>query len=226
MTTIQQIKQSPLTLLIIAGIFAYLIINNPFGCNKPKDPTVVTVTKTDTQYVQQPPVVIPQYIPVATSSQAPVIIPPSYQPSANLEELLKQYNDLVKKHLTTNIYVDSIKLRDSTGKQVGIVNLDQKVSENQIKSNNFSYSLKFPIVTNTITTTITQAYKPKFQILLGGGVAGSQEQLVNGGFLGIGFKNKKDQIYVLNGGVQNYTGLGIKPQFSVATYIPIIGKNK
>jgi len=155
-------------------------------------PDTVSV-KTNTIYVPQPPVYIPQYIPQQTSSQAPIIIPPQYQPSADQSELIKQYQELVNKFLAQNRYKDSIILKDSTGKQVGKVDLDDIVSENKIKSRSPSYQLTFPHTTTTIT--IKEPYKPKLQGYLGAGLSGNQTSLVNGVDIYAFLKTKRDKVY-------------------------------
>lgn len=105
------------------------------------EPKVVTKT----EYIPQPPVVIPQYIPVPSTNQAPIVIPPNYHPSADQTELLRQYKELVNKFLAEKTYKDSIELKDSSGKKVGIVTLEDIVRENEIKSRKPSYQLTFPI---------------------------------------------------------------------------------
>src|ERR1035437_3694902 len=155
------IKQHWIGLFAIEGFFLLFFITNPFGCILPPKPKIDTVT--NTVYVQQPPVQIPVYIPTPSSSQAPIIIPPSYQPAQDQTALLKQYQELVNKFLTTNTYKETTPLKDSAGNDVGHFDTKQTVSENQIKTNDFSYQLKFPHTTTTIT--ITKPYQPRFKVL-------------------------------------------------------------
>ena len=98
------VTKNILQLIIIAGfvIFGVVTCNKGgWGGNTPKADTVYT-TRVD--YIPQPPVYIPQYIPIQSNSQAPIVIPPQYQPSQDLTTLLKQYNELVNKHLAQNTY--------------------------------------------------------------------------------------------------------------------------
>lgn len=209
---------------IVLAILVLFFIMNPFGCNKPIPPTVVTTVKHDTTYVQQPPVYIPLYIPQASSSQAPIIIPPQYQPSTDNATLLKQYIEVTNKYLSVTTYKDSIQLKDSAGKRVGVVTIEDIVSENQIKNRKPSYQLTFPSYYTNTTTTITLHDPKRFQVLVGTGLTGNQSQFLNGAYVGLGFRNKKEQIFLLNGGIQNSNGL--KTQFGVATYIPLRLKKK
>lgn len=161
------------------------------------------VTKRDTtvsiQYVQQPPVTVPQYQPIIVESKQPASIPVQYQPAADQSELLKQYQELVNKLLAVNISNDTRQLKDSAGNDAGSVNIKDVVTENQIKSRDFSYQLKIPIVTKTIT--ITEQAKARGQLYIGGGINGSRESWVNQFDAGLLWKNKKDQIFGVKAGI-------------------------
>lgn len=160
------------------------------------------------QQIPQPPVYIPTYTPQATNTQPVINIPPSYQPPHNLEELLKKYDTLVRKYLEVKTYKDSIELKDTAGNKVGVVNLNDVVSENSIQKRTPDYQLSFPK-----TTIITQA-PPKVQLYGGGGLLLRQDQLVTGAKAGLYLKNKKDQLYGLS--AQKQTGVPIT--YSVESY--------
>lgn len=183
-----------LEVIIIAGfiIFGIRGCNNNIFTGKP---TIDTVHTSHTEYIQQPPVYIPQYVPVQSSSQTPIIIPSQYKPDTTINGLLRQYNTLLEKYLTKNTYKDSIPLKDSSGKSVGVVNLEDVVSENLIKNRKSSYQLSFPITTNTTTITIREPYKPKAQFYFGGSISGSQTNLLSQIGLGTLYKSKKDAIW-------------------------------
>lgn len=182
-------------------------------CGKKSD---VQEVKRDTtvsiQYIQQPPVTVPQYQPIIIESKAPVNIPPQYQASSDQSVLLKQYQDLIDKFLTANISNDTRQLKDSAGNDAGTVNIKDVVSENQIKSRDFSYQLKFPLTTKTIT--VTQTLKPKGQLYIGGGINGSRESWVNSFEGGLLWKNKKDQIFGVKAGI----GTSGKINYGVQSY--------
>jgi len=198
--------------IIILGIIIYLQrCNDKPEISKPE-------VKTETIYVQQPPVYIPQYVPVPHNVQVPVIIPPKYQPdTANLANLIRQYNALATKFLEIKTYKDSIELKDTSGNNVGTVSLEDVVSENEIKSRKPSYSLKFPVT----TITITQQAKSKNQFYIGGGILGNRRDFVNGGKAGIYLKNKKDQLY----GVSSHLMTNYPVVYSLEAYWKInLGK--
>src|SRR6478672_3770415 len=198
------IKNNLLSLIILVALIVFFILFAK-GCFQVKgDQTLQpTVTiKRDTQYIVQPPVTIPQYQPiiVKTEPAQPTVIPKIYQEtSTDIKELTRQVKELAAQFYAINHYRDSIQLKDSSGNNVGMVRLDDAVSQNQIQSRNPSYSLRLPVITNTIT--IDHPYQPKSQVYLGGGVSGSRESFVQQIEAGILLRNKQDQMYGLKAGI-------------------------
>jgi len=172
--------------VIVLAVLLYFQRCNNDATGPQKPDTIYSV-----QQIPQPPVYIPQYIPIPQSTQTPVIIPQNYQPAKELQALIKQYEDLVKKHIAVKTYQDSIELRDTAGTKVGIVNLKDVVSENEIKSRTPNYQLSFP----KTTITIREPYKPRNQLYIGGGILGTETNLVSGAKIGGYWKNKRDQLY-------------------------------
>jgi hypothetical protein len=188
--------------LVILGFFAWFFFfqRGNIGCTKSVQ-TPDTVYSKHTEYVQQPPVTIPQYQPIIIESRSPTVIPQPYQPSERYEVLIKQYQEILSKFLAQNTYRDSISLKDSSGLRVGVVNLNDVVSENMIKSRNPSYQLTFPHTIETMTIT---KYGPvKRQFFIGGEVKGSQTSFLKGGTLGVLYKDRKDKIVGLGAGWMN-----------------------
>lgn len=206
---------------VILGLFVWGFVFNKPGCNNNNSSTGSkrdTVVTSHTEFIQGPTQYVDRYIPVSSGNQQPVIIPQPYQPSTNYEQLIKQYNDLANKFLSITTYKDSIPLKDSLGNRVGVVNLEDAVSENQIKFRKPSYTLAFP---HTYTVNnITYTKGPKFQLYYGLGLTGNQVQFVNGGNIGVLVKSRKEQIYQLNAGIINYNGL-YKPQFGIGSYFKL-----
>jgi hypothetical protein len=169
------------------------------GCFDRFVPEKKTSSETTTKQEPQPPVVMPVYIPQQRGATSyPVYIPNQYNPSADISKLTDQYNALVKEFLAVKNYKDSIELKDSSGKKVGVVNLSQIVSENTLKSTQPSYQLNFPHTYTTITNTVYP--KPRNQIFLGGGMeTGVNNNLIEQAKLGLLLKNKKDLIVGIAG---------------------------
>lgn len=129
----------------------------------------ISDTTTTTQQIPQPIIIMPAYTPTqAGSTVVPITIPAQYTPSTDNAELVKQYESLVKEYLSQRRYQDSIQLKDTAGNRVGVVNLDQVVSENKLKSTQPSYQLSFPLTTRTITNTVYPP--PRTQVSLGVGL--------------------------------------------------------
>lgn len=193
MKTIEWLKKNSLQLILIISFVLFGL----YTCNKDgKDSNLKadTVYSSHTEYIPQPVQYVPQYTPQPSSSIQPIIIPPQYAPNtANLEALLKQYNSLLEKHIAQNRYLDSIPLKDSTGRRVGVVNLDDLVSENQIKSRRPSYQLIFPVTTNEMK--ITQPAKPKDKFYIGAAIQGGKTNIFNQAGLGFLYQSKKDAVW-------------------------------
>ncbi len=198
------IKNNILSLIIIVALIVFFILFAK-GCFQVKaDQTLQpTVTiKRDTQYIMQPPITIPQYQPIIVKSEpaSPTVIPKIYQQtSTDIKKLTQQVKELAAQFYAINHYKDSIQLKDSSGNSVGMVRLDDAVSQNQIQSRNPSYSLRLPVITNTIT--IDHPYQPRNQLYLGGGITGSRESFIQQFEAGLLLRNKQDQMYGLKAGI-------------------------
>lgn len=200
----QWVKTNILSLIILA-LFILYGLTGLKTCNflgKQAAPKADTVYSSHTEYIQQPPQVIPQYIPMPSSSQAPVFIPQQYKPDTTLNGVLRQYIELLNKYLAKNNYSDSVVLKDSTGHRVGVVNLEDQISENKFAYRKPSYQLNFPVTTNTIT--ITKPAKKRNEIYFGGVIEGSTKTVLNAAGLGAMLKTKKDALW----------GITAKYQFS------------
>lgn len=128
-----------------------------------------------------------------------------YLPDTNYQKLVVQYQNLLQLYLTKNIQKDSLKI-DS----IGYVSVTDTVTKNLIANRKFSYNLKYPVITNTITLPP----KPRNQLYIGGGIQGNQTSLVNQFNAGLLWKNKKDQIF----GVYSGINTDVKLQFGVQSY--------
>lgn len=218
------IQQNLLSLIVIA----ILIILTLRGCkdgsffggnNKPQKPD--TIHTSHTEYVQQPPVIIPQYIPTQTGSQQPIYIPSQYKPDTSVNGILRQYNDLLLKYLSRNNYNDSIVLKDTSGNRVGVVSIQDQISENKLVSRKPSYNLNFPVTTNT--TVITKYAPQKWQIYLGAKIEGSKIQPLSAAGLGMLYKSKKDAIWGVDGKYDFYQN-GMT--YSLSRYFKLSFKHK
>lgn len=128
-----------------------------------------------------------------------------YLPDTNYQKLLIQYQNLLALYLTKNVQKDSLKI-DS----IGYVSLTDTVTKNLISDRKFSYNLKYPVITNTITLPS----KPRNQLYIGGGLEGNPGVLINQINGGLLWKNKKDQIFGGYVGVDKNLSL----QYGVQSY--------
>ena len=109
-----------------------------------------------------------------------------YLPDTNYKKLLAQYQNLLGLYLVKNVEKDSLKI-DS----IGYVSVTDTVTKNLISNRKYTYNLKYPI----ITTTITLPAKPRNQLYIGGGLEGNPGAIINQINAGLLWKNKKDQIF-------------------------------
>jgi len=191
------LKRNILSLIIIVLFILYGLKTCNGGWGNSEQPKPDTVYTSHTEYIQQPPQIVPQYIPMPSSIQpAPIIIPSQYKPDTSMNVLMRQYMDILNKYLAKNNYIDSIVLKDSTGRRVGVVNLEDQISENKFIFRKPSYLLTFPVTTNTLT--ITNPAKKRNELYIGGIIEGSTKNVLNSAGMGLLFKSKKDAIWGLS----------------------------
>jgi hypothetical protein len=125
--------------------------------------------------------------------------------TSSMSKLVKQYEELVRKFLATNIQKDSVKI-DS----IGHVYITDSVTSNVVKNRLVTWNLKYPV----ITTTITIPEPKRVQWYVGGTVQGEQGSLISQINANLLIKNKKDQMF---GG---YVGLNRSGamQIGISTY--------
>ena len=120
------------------------------------------------------------------------IISEKYLPDPNYDNLILQYQELVKLHLAKNIQKDSVQI-DS----IGFVKVTDTIQNNIVQNRKWEYNIKYPI----IKETIIEPPKKINQLYIGGGLQGNQYNIINSINGGILYKNKKDQLYGLSIGI-------------------------
>lgn len=121
---------------------------------------------------------------------------PKYIPGETIDTCKSRFNDLLKEHLTMNIYSDTIKI-DSIGELV----IKDTVWVNKLHGKRkILVDYKIP----TITKTIIKVKEPKRQLYIGlnGFVNREDITLFSPGLI---YKNKKDQIFQASIGL-NFNG--------------------
>lgn len=198
------IKQNFLSLIILL----LLVIVFIGRCSKPtiiEKPTIVrdTVWNYHTNTVISNPNLINTLPPSIKE-----IKETKYLPDTNYQKLLVQYQNLLVLYLEKNIQKDRLKI-DS----IGYVDVTDTISKNLIAGRTYTYDLKYPV----ITTTVTLPPLRRNQFYIGGGLEGNSGSIINQLNAGLLLKNKKDQIF----GV--YTGMDMSGQlqFGVQTYFKI-----
>lgn len=183
--------QSKIKLNYLIIIILLLVILLQKSCNNNFISNADRVTiKVDTVYkhikdtiFKEVKVVQTRYVPINK---------PEYIPGETLDTCKLRFKNLLKEHLTQSIYLDTLKL-DS----IGTIVIRDTVWKNKLHGKRqYLADYKIP----TITKTIIKKEDPKRQLYIGGNLFGNQTsfQAVTPGLL---YKNKKDQIYQTNIGI-------------------------
>lgn len=114
-----------------------------------------------------------------------------YKVDTNCEVTKDRFIKLVKSHVATNIYVDTIRVDT-----IGYVRIYDTIQFNKIKGRGLKYRLVIP---NHIEYVKVPA-EPKRQLYVGGGLladgtAIKKGLVLNAAEVGLLYKNKKDQMY-------------------------------
>ena len=125
--------------------------------------------------------------------------------TSSIAKLAKQYEDLVRQFLATNVQKDSVKI-DS----IGHVYITDSVSSNLVKNRLVTWNLKYP----SITTTITVPAPKKVEWYGGVYGEGRRGNMLSEIGLGLLVKNKRDQVFGIHAGINN-SGI---PQLGLSTY--------
>ena len=165
-------------------------------CNDPKPTTDIPTVVRDTVWVVKDSTIYskPQIIKTIPVDVPRETIIKEYLPDTNYNKLVKQYQDVVNQLLAKNIQQDSIPV-DS----IGYVKITDTVQKNMVIGRSSQVNVKFPIIKETITLPAPKTR----QVYAGGQISGNTGELINGINAGLLLKNKRDQIYGVNVGLNS-----------------------
>lgn len=98
---------------------------------------------------------------------------------------------VIEDYYSTRVQKSELPIPDS----LGHVSATTYTTKNNVDSTKWDYKINERTITNTIT--IREPYKPKGQLYWGGGLGASTTYKISDIHLGIGYKNKKDQLFTL-----------------------------
>ena len=195
--------------LLIFVLIAFTIFRECSPNYKPEQPTITVVH--DTTYITKDSIVyakpkLAKTIKDTIWRDSLKLV--SFGDTAQCKQVYNAYVELGDKYFSRNVYEDSLKI-DS----LGYVNVKDTVVANKILGRSYTYNLKYPIVTNTIT--IKEPYVPKRQLYLGGGIAITP--MFHSVEVGAIYKDRSDEMYGLKVGVDNNKQLfyGIQGYFKI-----------
>lgn len=189
-----------ITIIVIAVAVIFFFQQN--GCSYVKSfgpPKSDTVRISDTSWSVHDSLIIKK-VPVLKTIHDTIPGDPLLIPDTNYAKLKAQYEHILKQLYAMNIFVDTLRLDT-----LGYVAVTDTVQNNVLKNRAYSYKYKIPTITNT--TTITNYAAPKRQVYVGGGINMNKTLGIEGIQGGLLYKNRKDQIYGLNVGMNVNGGI-------------------
>lgn len=181
--------------------------------------------KIDTVVVEKT-VKVPTYVPkyITKVVTETVEVPIDIDTTAILQDYFAKYEVKDTLNLT---YDFPSSVTDSLGNKpnptLGYGILTDVISQNQIQSRDVNWFFKIPTVYNT---TIVKE-PAKNQLYYGFNIGGTKQDIFTSASGGLIFKNKKDQLYQLNLGVQTVPNGGTSPYIGGGMYWKInLNKNK
>ena len=177
--------------LIVIVLILILLLQR---CNENPIPDVPTVVRDTTWIIKDSTVYSkPQIIKTIPVDVSRDTIINHYIPDTNYQKLVLQYQDVVNQLLAKNIHSDSIRIDTN-----GYVKIIDTVQKNLIVGRSTKVDVKYPVIKETI---IQPAPKVN-QVYAGGQISGQTGgQVINGINAGLLLKNKRDQIYGVNVGL-------------------------
>ena len=193
---------------IIAVLIVIILLQR--ACTTQGTPKVISHVTYDTILKHDTSVVVKK---MKISSHDTTYIPedPIYMFDTSCEAARETFNKLVKKHVTRNMYIDTI-LIDTFGK----VLVYDTVQFNQLGNRGIVKNYTIPIITRYVKVPA----EPKRQLYVGGGLLATKDLMINAAELGLIYKTKKDQMYGvkaqldfkgnLSYGLQSYWKISLK----------------
>lgn len=161
----------------------------------PKCPTVTQVLPIYDTILKHDTSVVVKKMKVHSVDTTYVPSDPIYIFDDSCDKAKETFNRLVKKHVTKNMYIDTI-LIDTFGK----IYVYDTVQFNRLQKRKVVKNYTIPVITKTIKVPA----EPKRQLYIGGGLDGTyinKTPMINAAKVGLLYKNKKDQIYGATVGV-------------------------
>ena len=193
---------------IIAVLVVIILLQR--ACATQGTPKVIPQVTYDTILKHDTSVVVKK-MKIASHDTTYIPEDPIYMFDTSCEKAKETFNKLVKKHVTRNMYIDTI-LIDTFGK----VLVYDTVQFNQLGNRGIVKNYTIPIITRYVKVPA----EPKRQMYIGGGLLATKDLMINAAELGLIYKTKKDQMYGvkaqldfkgnLSYGLQSYWKISLK----------------
>lgn len=180
-----KLTKTALLSIIIGVLFLIVILQRcekPDGTTPVNDTIILTVYDTIHDTVQGKPIYIGGETDTIWQTD------PTWVPASKYEDLLKQYIALGERYFKRNDYKTIFEI------QYGKITVFDTLKQNELVGTN----LISDIIVPEKIITITKTSPPSRQIYVGGGIIGNPDDLVNGGFVGGLYKDRKDRVFGAN----------------------------
>jgi len=198
---LENLKKISISEILIVVLLIIILLQRCGGGKTPENPVSPKITR-DTIWMHKDSTIIskPQLI-----KTEPYVVPvdrwnTQYLPDTNYAKLLKQYEELVRKFLATNIQKDVVNI-DS----IGHIYITDSISSNLVKNRLVTWNLKYPVITNTITILEPK----KVHYYLGGYIQGEKGNLIDQIGTQLLIKNKREQVFGVSAGINSSWNLKI-----------------
>jgi hypothetical protein len=210
--------------LAIMALCVFLLLRN---CSSDSNTTGETIKVDGKKYevvkkvidtvVVEKTVKVPTYVPkyITKVETVTVEVPAKIDTTAILQDYFAKYEVKDTLNLTYDFpetITDSLGNKPDSTLGYGI--LTDIISQNKIQSRDVDWYFQIPTIYNT---TIVKD-PPKTQLFYGFNLGGNKQEILSSASGGLILKNKKDQLYQLNIGVQTTPTNGLSPYFGGGMY--------
>jgi hypothetical protein len=199
----KEIKDTIFTIAIIA-LFVIVILQQCKNKADVSPPASTTTSKSDTT---SSPVRGSGEIHQAPNPIINVVLPPTQQQSQGVDRIIYQNDTVTIRQVLTEFFSKNVSTTKLPIDTIGSVTITDTISKNTIAGRSYSYNLKYPVITNTVT--IREPYNPQRKVYVGGGFQANKTDLINQFKAGLLYQDRHDRIFKANGTINMQAQVGI-----------------
>jgi hypothetical protein len=136
-----------------------------------------------------------------------VVIPPTQQQAQGVDRIIYQNDTATMRKVLNEFLAKNITVTKLPIDTIGSVTVTDTISKNAIAGRSYSYDIKRPVITNTVT--IKEPYNPQRKLYVGGGFGMTREDLINQFKAGLLYQDRSDRIFKANATISTQAKLGL-----------------